>query len=250
MDTLPMPLESLAAAHGGLHDFRMTSGVEIRAMLNRLCDGNVTLALNAADGSDWLVKPWQVDSVRSAISLMFDGDKDDPKLQRVMESGQVIAVGVIDNVKIQFDVQGLVLIHSGTSSALRCATPREIFRFQRRDTFRVRPPMRSAPAARLSQPGLPPLLRILDVSMGGCALFLPGTSAPIESGTVLRGVQLDLEVNVRLQADLRVQHVSALNAEATGMKLGCQFVNASSASLRNLQHYIQQTQKRARLAAA
>jgi hypothetical protein len=31
------------------------------------------------------------------------------------------------------------------------------------------------------------------------------------------------------------------------MKLGCQFVNPNSSSLRNLQHYIAQTQKRARL---
>jgi c-di-GMP-binding flagellar brake protein YcgR len=166
----------------------------------------------------------------------------------VLECGQVIAVGVIDSVKIQFDVHGLVLVQSANSSALRCAMPREIFRFQRRDSFRVRPPLRSAPAARLSHPGLPGLLRILDVSMGGCALFLPGDSSPVGAGTILRDVQLDLEVNVRLQTDLRIQHVSAVGVESAGMKLGCQFMNAGSGALRNLQNYIQQAQKRARLA--
>ena len=249
MDTLPMPLESLAATHGGLHDFRMTSSVEIRAMLTRICDGSVALVLNASDGTDWNVKPWVVDSARSAISMMFDGDKNDPRLQRLLQGTEIIAVGVIDNVKIQFDVAGLVLVQSATSSALRCAMPREIFRFQRRDSFRVRPPVRNAPAARLAHPGLPGLLRVLDVSMGGCALFLPGETSPVVAGAVLRDVQLDLEVNVRVQTNLRIQHVSELNVEGTGIKLGCQFINASSTSLRNLQAYIGQTQKRARLVA-
>lgn len=242
-----MPLESLAATHGGLHDFRMTSSVEIRAMLTRICDGNVQLMLNTSDGTDWAARPWVVDTAHSAISMMFDGDKDDPRLQRVLQSNQVIAVGAIDNVKIQFDVQGLVLVQSSNSSALRCAMPREIFRFQRRDSFRVRTPVRSAPAARLTHAGLPGLLRILDVSMGGCALFLPGDGASVKAGAVIRDAQLDLEVHVRVQTDLRIQHVSELNAEATGVKLGCQFINASSNSLRGLQNYIAQTQKRARL---
>lgn len=242
-----MPLDSLAAAHGGLHDFRMTSSVEIRAMLTRLCNGSVALALNASDGSEWTARPWAVDSARGAISLVFDGDPTDPRLQRVLQSSQVIAVGLIDDVKVQFEVAGLVLVQGANSSALRCAMPREIYRFQRRDSFRVRPPLRAAPAARLVHPGLPPMLRILDVSMGGCALFLPGKTPTVAAGMVLADAELDLEVNVRITTDLRIQHVSELNAEATGMKLGCQFLNASPSALRNLQHYIAQTQKRARL---
>ena len=247
MDTLPMSLDSLAAAHGGLHDFRMTSAVEIRAMLNRVCSAGTVLNLNASDGTGWDVKPWVIDSARSAISMSFEGNKADPRLQRVLGSAQVIAVGVIDDVKIQFDVQGLVLVQGADSAALRCTLPREIYRFQRRENFRVRPSVRNAPAARLTHPGLPALLRIIDVSVGGCALFLPQDAPPIEAGTLLHGVVLDLEVNVRVQTDLRVQHVSALSEGTNGMKLGCQFVNPNSSSLRNLQHYIAQTQKRARL---
>ncbi len=249
MDTLPMSLDSLAAAHGGLHDFRMTSSVEIRAMLNRVCAAGAVLSLNASNSANWEVKPWVIDSARSAMSMAFDGDKDDPTLQRVLECAQVTAVGVIDDVKIQFDVQGLVLVQGPNSAALRCAVPRELYRFQRRENFRVRPPVRNAPAARITHPGLPALLRIIDVSAGGCALFLPLDAPPIEAGTVLVGAVLDLEVNVRIQTDLRVQHVSTLNANATGLKVGCQFVNPNSSSLRNLQHYIAQTQKRARLVA-
>jgi len=248
MDTLPMSLDSLAALHGGLHDFRMTSAVEIRALLNRICSVGASLHLNATDGATWEVKPWVIDSARSAISMMFDGAKDDPRLQRVLGSNQVTAVGGIDDVKIQFDVQGLVLVLGNMSSALRCAVPREVYRFQRRENLRVRPYVRSAPVARIAHPGLPALLRVLDVSAGGCALFLPQDAPPIEAGTVLRGVVLDLEVNVHVQTDLRVQHVYAQSDSTAWSKLGCQFLNPTSSSLRNLHHYIAQTQKRTRLA--
>jgi len=246
MDTLPMSLDSLAATHGGLNDFRMTSAVEIRAMLNRVCNANAALVLNALGSVSFEVRPWVIDSARSAISLTFDGDKQDPKLQRVLEASQVTAVGVIDDVKIQFEVQGLVLVDGGNSAALRCAVPRELYRFQRRESFRVRPPVRNAPAAKITHPGLPALLRILDVSAGGCALFLPDDAPSLESGTVLHGAVLELEVNVRVQTDLRVQHVTELNDNTTGKKLGCQFLNPNTSSLRTLQHYILQTQKRAR----
>lgn len=242
-----MSLDSLAAIHGGLHDFRMTSAVEIRALLNRICSVGASLHLNVIDGTSWEVKPWVIDSARSAISMMFDGEKDDPKLQRVLGCNQVTAVGAIDDVKIQFEVQGLVLVLGNMSSALRCALPREVYRFQRRESLRVRAYVRSAPVARITHPGLPTLLRILDVSAGGCALFLPEDAPPIEVGTVLRNVVLDLEVNVHVQTDLRIQHVSVQATCTAGNRLGCQFLNPNSSSLRNLQHYIAQTQKRTRL---
>ena len=41
-----------------------------------------------------------------------------------------------------------------------------------------------------------------------------------------------------------VQHVTSLNPDAHGVRLGCEMVNASGAALRSLQRYIDQTQKR------
>ena len=87
-------------------------------------------------------------------------------------------VGYLDSVKVQFDVSDLVLVHGNRASVLSCPLPREMFRFQRRNAFRVRPLMRSAPVARLRHPDMPDIefaLRVIDVSIGGCALFLPTT---------------------------------------------------------------------------
>jgi flagellar brake protein len=248
MDTLPMPLEELAATHGGLAEFRLTSPVEIDAMLQRMCNDNVTLNMNGPDGSACSVRLWTVDKACATIS--FSANADDPQLQAVLRSNEAVVVCYLDNVKLQFDVHDMVLVHSGRSSALKCDSPKEIFRFQRRESFRVRPLLRSTPVARLRHPMIPDMrlsLRVLDVSIGGCALFLPEDVPPMSPGIVLNGVVLELDQDTRIQTSLRLQHISTINTEANGVRLGCEMTEPARDSLRRLQTYIDQTQKRRRL---
>lgn len=248
MDTLPMPLEELAASHGGLHEFRLSSKVEIGTMLQRMCSNNVTLNLNAADGSACSVQLWTVDPANSAIS--FSANADDPQLQAVLQCNEAVAVCYLDSIKLQFDLHGMVLVHSGRASALKCTMPAEMYRFQRRGSFRVKPVLRNAPLARLRHPMLPDMrlaLRILDVSIGGCALFLPDNVPPLSPGVQLNDVVLELTPEIKLQTNLRLLHISVINQYAKGSKLGCEMVNPARDSLRGLQAFIDQTQKRRRL---
>lgn len=248
MDTMPMPLEELAATHGGLSEFRLTAPVEIAAVLQRLCDSNVAMNLNAPDGSFCSVQLWTVDRGRSVMS--FSADANDPKLQAVLQCDEAVVVCYLDSVKLQFDVHDLVLVHSGLSCALKCELPTEMFRFQRRGSFRVRPILRNAPMATLRHPMIPDMmlsLRILDVSIGGCALFLPEDVPPLSPGVTLNGVTLELDQDTRLSTTLRLQHISSINAEAKGVRLGCEMIDPARGSLRDLQHFIDQTQKKRRL---
>ena len=90
-------------------------------------------------------------------------------------------------------------------------------------------------------------LRVIDVSIGGCALFLPDDVPAMQPGMVMNQVQLDLDADTRVMANLRLQHVSVLNAEARGARLGCEFVQLGADGERTLQRFIDQTQKRRRL---
>ena len=248
MDTMPMPLDAVAAAHGGLEDFRITAPGELAAMLKRLLDGSITLNLNAPDGTAVSATLWTIDAARGALS--FSADAHAPQLQALVECNEAVVVGYLDSIKLQFDVQGLMLVHNGRSSAISCAYPREMFRFQRRNGFRVRPLLRNAPTARLRHPMIADMelnLRVLDVSIGGCALFLPEDVPMIEPGVLLNGVELDLDSDTHVVTSLRLQHVTSLHVDARGVRLGCELVNANNESLRLLQRYIDQTQKRRRL---
>jgi flagellar brake protein len=248
MDTMPMPLEELAATHGGLHEFRLTTKSEIAGMLQRLCNDNVMLNLNAPDGSVCSMRLWTVDAANSSIS--FSAEANDPQLQGLVQCNEAVVVCYLESIKLQFDVVGMVLVHSGLSCALKCALPIEMYRFQRRSSFRVRPLLRNAPVARLRHPMIPDMqlsLRILDVSIGGCALFLPDDVPPFNAGVQLNGVVLELTPDTKLTTQLRLQHVSTINQDARGVRLGCEMIDPPKDGHRTLQNYIDQTQKKRRL---
>jgi len=244
-----MPLDTLAATHGGLDDFRLSSQAEILAMLRKLNDGNVLVNLNGSDGASYTTTLWAIDPARGTLSFSADGENN--QVQALVEAEDAVAVAYLDSIKLQFDVQGLVLVRGDNeSAALNCAFPREMFRFQRRNSFRVKPLMRSSPKARVRHPMIPEMplvLRVLDVSIGGCALFLPDDVPPLQPGVLLNGVQIELDIDTRITTALRLQHITSLNPDSRGVRLGCEMVNPPSDVLRGLQRYIDQTQKRQRL---
>jgi len=235
MDTLPLPPGAVAAAHGGLDEFRLDAPAEIAAMLKRLLDGNVSLGLNAPNGHSLNATLWTIDATRGHIS--FSVDLHDPSLSRFVEADEAVVVGYLDSVKLQFDVSDLVLVHGPRASVLSCAFPRELYRFQRRGGFRVRPVLNAAPTARMRHPMIPDMqleLRVLDVSIGGCALFLPDDVPSLPPGVLINGVVLEMDADTRVTLSLRVQHVTALNPDSQGVRLGCEMVEVGSEGVRSL----------------
>jgi flagellar brake protein len=248
METKPIQLDSLAATPGGLDDFRLGSAPEVHALLKCLQDGNVLLHLTTPEGASYTTTLWALDAARGVLS--FSADASSPALQRVLQTEETTVVGYLDNVKVQFDVQGLVLVHGARSSALNAQIPREMFRFQRRNSFRVRPLARSSPMARLAHPMIPDMqlaLRVLDVSIGGCALHLPDDVPPLEPGVRINGVQLELDAGTRLRTALVIHHIAAINPESHGVRLGCELVGLSGEAARVLQLFIDQIEKRRRM---
>jgi c-di-GMP-binding flagellar brake protein YcgR len=243
-----MPLDALGGSPGSLDEFRISGPREVLAMLRQLMDGSVELYLNAANGNVVHATIWTLDADRGNLGLSVDAN--DTNLQAMLESQEVVVVGYLDSVKLQFDANNLVLVRGERSSVLSCALPRELFRFQRRSAYRVRPVMRSSPMARVRHTEIADMqlaLRVLDVSIGGCALFLPDDVPPMQPGVVLNQVQIELDADTRFHVNLRLQHVTSLNSDSRGVRLGCEFVRADSNALRSLQRFIDQTQKRGRL---
>lgn len=243
-----MPLEALGAARGGLDEFRVTAPGEIAVLLRRLYDGSVQLNLNAADGSVVAATVWTTDAGRGTIG--FNVDPADPALTALLECQEIVVVGYLDSVKLQFDISQPVLVHGPRASVLTGNYPRELFRFQRRSSYRVRPLLRSMPTARVRHTDIAEMqvaLRVLDVSIGGCALFLPDDVPPMQVGGVMNRVEIELDADTRFHVDLRLQHVTSLSTDAQGVRLGCEFVRADAAALRALQRFIDQTQKRGKL---
>ena len=248
-DTRPASLDALGSA-GDLAEFRVTGVGEIRALLRQLMDQVVPLNLSASDGSAYTTTLWTVDSAAERVS--FTADLSAHAVHDIVEADECVAVAYLDRIKLQFDVGDLVLVHGQKSCVLQARLPRELFRFQRRNTFRVRTLERTSPTASFRHPGIPDMsvaLRVLDVSIGGCALLQPSNVPNLQPGAVIKGVRLSLDAETQIDAGLLLHHVTSTGAENGTVRLGCGIVGMSPTAQRALQLYIDQTQKRRRLLA-
>ncbi|MES1162348.1 MAG: flagellar regulator YcgR PilZN domain-containing protein, partial [Rhizobacter sp.] len=213
-DTRPASLDALGSGDG-LAEFRVSAPGEIRALLKQLMDEVVPLNLSASDGSAYTTTLWTVDPANGRIS--FTADLQQPAVHDIVEADECVAVAYLDRIKVQFDVSDLVLVQGPKTSVLQARLPRELFRFQRRSAYRVRPVLRSSPMARVRHSEIAEMqlaLRVIDVSIGGCALFLPDDVPPMQPGVVLNQVLIELDADTRFHVNLRLQHVTSLNSES------------------------------------
>ena len=246
-DTRPASLDALGAAQE-LGNFRVDDPAEIRALLKALMDQVVPLNLSASDASAYTTTLWTVDPASQRLS--FTADLHAPAVHDIVEADECVAVAYLDKVKLQFDVHDLVLVQGPRAAVLQAGLPREIFRFQRRNAYRVRTIERTSPTASFRHPGIPDMgvsLRVLDVSIGGCALLLPANVPVLQPGALIKGVQLSLDPETRVEAGLMLHHVTSTGAENGSVRLGCEIVGLNPTAQRALQVYIDQTQKRRRL---
>ena len=220
-------------------------------LLRDLREGAVPVILNGPDGSSYTTALWAIDEAQRRLS--FNADAGAPALARLVEQNEAVAVAYLESVKLQFDLQGLMLVRGLQASTLQCDVPDEIYRFQRRNAYRVRTSGRHEPVARLQHPSvadLPLALRVLDLSIGGCALWLPHDGPPLQDGTALGELLVELDPDTRFTAAATLQHSSSPGDSSRpdrGQRLGCEWRALSGTAERVLQRWIDQAQKRRRL---
>lgn len=246
-DTQPAPLP----AEGGREawsDFRVTHPGEMLGLLRQLRQGDVPVQLSIPDGQTLGTTLWSLDD--QARRLGFSFDPSNPRAEALLASDELVAVAYLDSVKLQFDLPGAVLVRGRDGAALQAPFPSEMYRFQRRSAYRVRTLERSSPTAHLRHPSLPEMLlplRVIDVSIGGCALLVGHDVPPLQPGTRLASVRVELDADTRFETGLQLQHVTDIQPGARAVRIGCAWDRLSPAAERTLQRYIDQTQKRRRL---
>lgn len=228
--------------------FRVDSGSEIGTLLRQLRDAGTPMVLSAPAGAAMVAELWSIDTEQRRVN--FTADDNSPMLRQLVDADEAVAVGYLDSIKLQFDLHGLLLVRGPRSVALQARLPSVVYRFQRRSAYRVRTLDRHAPMARLRHPAIPDMqlrLRVIDVSIGGCALLLAADQPALEPGLTLHGVQLELDADTRFKATVQIQHLSSLNVADAHLRLGCEWRALDSDAQRALQRYIDQTQKRRRM---
>jgi c-di-GMP-binding flagellar brake protein YcgR len=107
--------------------------------------------------------------------------------------------------------------------------------------------------ARFRHPSLPEMalaLRLLDVSLGGCALWLPGDLPPLQPGTEIGLAHIELDAHTHFSASLSLQHVSCVGTASDrgdraspGLRMGCAWTLARGNAEPLLQRWLDQAQR-------
>lgn len=254
-----MPLDTQPAREDGLEDgaddgFTVIEPAEVADYLQRLIDTRALINVSAPDGSFLTTMLWWVDPASDSIGLSVDEGQDG--LQQVSVASEAVAVGHLENEKLQFGLAGMRLERQTQGLALQARLPRQVVRYQLRKSFRVRAPSFSTPTLRFRMPGDPDNVivgRIRDISAGGCGLLVPPGTPAFALGTVIPSCRVDLDLEERFIAGFEIRRSDVLTGEdgaPEGTLLGCRWSRLDSGAERILQVYINRQQKLLRPAPA
>lgn len=248
----------MSAPEAAPDDLRITATAEITLYLQQLQRDNARVQLTGPPGLSLTSRITTLSPDADLLGLEIATDPDGIS-QVLVAGGEITAVAYLGTIKLQFELDGAVLVSGDQGAVLRSTLPTRMYRFQRRQSFRVQPagtlyprvvlPTRPTEAGAAPDTPLPARsLRVLDISIGGIALALPPDFTPLAPGQVATGLVLELDRGTHLPVTLLPHHASALPGDPHGLlQLGCAFVDPSPADTRLLQVYVDQTQKRRRL---
>jgi flagellar brake protein len=219
---------------------------EIALWLAQVRDGDLPVVLLGAGGAHLTGTLWAVD--REAGRLCFGIDEKTAALQALLQGSAISASTEVDRIGLEFDLQRPLLVRSASGCALQTALPTSLARHQRRNSFRVRSGQRVGPSVRLQLPGHTHEalnLRVLDISIGGCSLLLPGALPVPSLGYSFKAVRVEVEPGASFTADMAL-HVVRTASDTQEHQLGCEWQRMDGAAQRSLQRYIDDTQRRRR----
>jgi len=219
---------------------------EIAGLLNELVKGEVPVTLSARSGVTLVTAVWTEDQAGGVI--VFSADPTKPEVQALLLCDEIEAIAYLDNVKLQFEVDDLVLVHGRHASAFNARYPTQIYRFQKRDSYRVQPLSHTRPTLRWTpqdDSARSVQLRVLDISHGGLAILWDTPAACPALGAVLGPVQLSVDAGTLVHCAIKVVHVGQRSDQ--GVRLGCEVFDVAPEESRALQRYIDQTQRRQRM---
>ena len=185
-----------------------------------------------------------------AHGIRLDFTTDESRRNALMGAG-IVVVAFLDRIKIQFECPHPQVSLQEGLSVLVCQMPDRMHRIQRRDAFRVRPPVRR-PVECVVRPtqGGERTYRVLDVSASGVALMASADAPAPGSGEIWRHCRLEIPGYAPIPCDLEVRFVSeGLLGEAAGSRVGCEFHRPTPETQRAIQIYVMDVERISRARA-
>lgn len=224
-------------------DFRIGGRLAVRAILRELGHRHVLVTLYADERHDAFAITRLTHVGDTEIEFDLGGQES---FTRVLASARDVAgVAFPGQIKTQFRLDAFAVAEVRGETLLRACMPDELYRIQRRDAFRVRPPAfdqaccvrRLAPESEVRYP-------LRDLSASGASLLLPPGEPPPAIGTVWPHCRIEAVGESAIPCDLVVCHVDEHPSGNGSHRVGVGFHAMPGDVLRRVQVYVIGVEKR------
>lgn len=225
--------------------FLIRDRVEILFFLNALARrGNLVTAYIDNGNTFFLSAILGVDD--AASTLLLDAATSEAANQQAGTAQRITLVTSHDRVKMQIRIGPTrTIIHQG-HPALLAKLPDLVLRLQRREFFRLEPPLNSPLHCQLraeDSDNRPKTFELMlaDISGGGVSLIAQTDDIDyFPRDTLLKDCRLDITGEGVITANLRVRKVIELSTQSGhhSLRIGCEFVNLRGNYLAMIQRYI------------
>ncbi len=246
LDTVPAAIQRLDG-RGPWARFRVTDARQRMALLREIVRGDVPLTLGAAGGPTCPSLLWALDDEPQRLHIRVAPEVAREQLQAVLGGGRIWAAGYLQAAKVQFELRELVPGPVSELRMLQAGMPAQMVHLPRRRALRVRRSEAQAPTVTFRHPQLselPEQLRVADISMTGCGLWRPSVAPPLPPGTQLRAVEVALDPEVFIVADMEVAHLTPAGRVRGGLRVGCDWRRMSPDAAETLQQWIARGRRR------
>ena len=225
------------------HDYEVGSRREIIALLRSIGEKNQLIRMLISGEADVCVTTiLEVDPDTNTVTL--DRSIDGAQNLRILAAERISFETTLDKIRILFASDDVTETVFERRPALQMALPDTLVRLQRREYYRMATPLTNPVCAAVPLPqelgGGSAIFPLADISCGGIAVldnkFILGNAI----GVKYPGCRIDLPDIGTVTTTLQVRNsldLTLLNNKAN-RRLGCHFVDISSANLAMVQRYI------------
>jgi c-di-GMP-binding flagellar brake protein YcgR len=223
--------------------YTVAARAERVAILNRLCNDATLLSVHPDGGADFILTTLVMVDAEQGI-LVFEAGRNTVTNDRLERAVRITFVTELDGIRVQFKSGAALPVLYGPDPAFQIDIPNSIVRRQRREYFRIAPPLNRPilVQVKLSESPETPTLpaRGVDISCGGIVLLVEGELGEIEVGQVLPEVSITLPGIATLKTGLEVRNksVSGRAGRDGTTRVGCRFIGLSQANSARIQRYI------------
>lgn len=232
-------------AQAGEEDFIVRHNLQILQILNALKDeGNDLKVLFNNGQEDYVTRIIIIADDHQHLYL--DTTIDEGFNKRMVASPELL-VHKDNGIRIKWKATQHSIAKLTDGYALRMEMPKELVRLQRRELFRLKPPMVSPipceiPVPDRENPALMESIQynLADVSLGGIGLIIQNELHPsIQVGTIFEGCKIDFPNLGQALLNLEVRNIVPLNSDQSKEKyrVGLEFKNPSRSSEGLIQKY-------------